>query len=109
MGQLGASGMNVNGTGQTVGDLSKIGYTPDQISQMGTSLNGSQKAMKAGLGGLKGFSQQQQGQQQPPNGGGAPINITPAPQVNLPQPFQPNSNGFQKGPMPNSLFFGGGF
>lgn len=52
MGQLSPNSMQVNGTGQTVGDLKNIGYNQGQISQLGTTPNIWQNLVKGGATGL---------------------------------------------------------
>lgn len=93
----------VKGTGQTVGDLTKIGYSPDEIAQLGTSPSMGHRGFNAAMGGLRGLSNRQQPQQQ---GGYSPIQIPQAPQVSSDY-FSPNRLGMAQGPRPNSLFFGG--
>jgi hypothetical protein len=70
-------------------------------------LSGGQRAARSGLKSLSGLGNalQQYGQPQG-NGAYTPIQAPPQPQVS-PDYFQQNKLGMQKGPNPQSLFFGG--
>ena len=102
MGQLGANAMNVNGTGQTVGDLKGIGYTPDQINQMGTSPNIWQRLAK---GGLQGASNGFNGMQPPRPMGPATGQMGSMPGA---QPVDPSYFLPQQSRKPNPNFYGYG-
>ena len=100
----------VQGTGQTAGDLQKIGYSDDDLKQLGAK--SSPSAFQQGLGsglqqGLNSYSQAQQNI----NRSAKPVNITtPAPpSVNgfgTPQPLQVPTL-FTTGNVPRTAFFGG--
>lgn len=106
VGKLGESASPVKGTGQTVGELQKIGYSMPDIQSMGIGKNPYQRAFGAGMGALQGFGKNQQ---QPQQGGMSPqIQITQPQQVD-PAYFQPQSRKFPNGQNPYSMFYGGGF
>lgn len=59
-GLFGNAGDQVNGTGQTVDDLKQIGYSPQDISSLGTKPSfGASLARGALRGGLQGYDNQQ--------------------------------------------------
>jgi hypothetical protein len=103
MGQLGSNGLNVNGTGQNVGDLKKIGYSDSDINGMGTSQNPLQKITQRGTQGLaQGFQNyQNQNSQMRQGGGGMQMGPMPQAQPVDPNYFQPQRRG------PNNLSFYG--
>lgn len=87
MGQLSPNAMNVQGTGQTVGDLKGLGYSQGDINTLGGGTpNIWQKLVK---GGAMGTAQGLQNiGQQPMQGGGPAIQNMPVAPVD-PSYFQP--------------------
>ncbi len=105
MGQLSGNAMNVNGTGQSVGDLKNAGYSQGDIQSLGTSPNIFQRIAKAGLQGVGQGLQNQQSQNnvQRQVGGPGP-NVAPFMQQPDPSGLIPPGSP----PARNSYFFGYG-
>lgn len=105
MGQLSGNSMNVQGTGQTVGDLKNLGYSQGDVNSLGTSPNPFQRIAKAGLQGVSQGLQNQQGQNamQRQVGGPGP-NVAPFMQQPDPSGLIPQGSP----PARNQYFFGYG-
>jgi hypothetical protein len=96
------NGDEVQGTGQTVGDLKDIGYSNGDIASMGGGQMTAAQKFAKGLTGVAGAGMR--GMQQPqqrPGGYAQPIQVTPTPDV---------SGYYQQKPLnpadPYSAFYG---
>lgn len=80
----------IGDSGFSVGDMKGMGYTADQIGQMGPTHLGAGTRLFDGLakGGLQGFSNQQKQNGQQQGGGQQQISVQQAPQ--LQNGFDPN-------------------